>query len=69
MGRSTAQYSLACCYQNGRGVAIDEREAVKWFRLAAEQGHEKAQSCLDNLLKQIESNEAMPSAVMTSFNF
>ena len=30
-------------YDNGEGVLKDEAEAVKWFRLAAEQGDAKAQ--------------------------
>ena len=33
-------------YDSGRGMAKDEREAVRWFRLAAEQGHAEAQSNL-----------------------
>ena len=30
-------------YANGRGVLKDDAEAVKWYRLAAEQGHADAQ--------------------------
>ena len=30
-------------YNKGRGVTINEREAAKWFRLAAEQGDAAAQ--------------------------
>ena len=30
-------------YANGKGVVQDEAEAVRWFRLAAEQGHVVAQ--------------------------
>jgi len=33
-------------YGNGRGIGQDYKEAVKWYRLAAEQGHLKAQSNL-----------------------
>ena len=33
-------------YGNGRGVAQDYAEAVKWYRLAAEQGDASAQSKL-----------------------
>ncbi|MEG1788763.1 MAG: tetratricopeptide repeat protein, partial [Kiritimatiellia bacterium] len=31
------------CYANGEGVARDEAEAVKWYRMAAAQGYAAAQ--------------------------
>jgi TPR repeat protein len=33
-------------YRDGRGVDKNNREAVKWYRLAAEQGDAMAQLCL-----------------------
>ena len=33
-------------YNNRRGVPQDDAEAVKWYRLAAEQGYAEAQSNL-----------------------
>ena len=33
-------------YASGRGVVQDDREAVKWYRLAAEQGDKDAQFLL-----------------------
>jgi TPR repeat protein len=44
-GRYTpvAQYSLGLCYQNGTGVDQDHTEAVRLYRLAADQGHALAQ--------------------------
>jgi len=33
-------------YGNGRGVVKDDKEAVKWYRLAAEQGNADVQSYL-----------------------
>lgn len=33
---------MAAIYGNGDGVLMDLEEAVKWCRLAAEQGHMKA---------------------------
>ena len=33
-------------YDKGNGVTQDYAEAVKWYRLAAEQGHAKAQNNL-----------------------
>jgi TPR repeat protein len=38
-GDTSAQYNLGVMYDNGRGVAQDYTEAVKWYRLAAAQGH------------------------------
>jgi hypothetical protein len=36
-------------YSNGQGVPQDYKEALKWFRAAAEQGYDKAQ-CLLGIL-------------------
>ena len=38
-----AQYNLGVMYDNGDGVPQDYKEAVKWYRLAAEQGDASAQ--------------------------
>ncbi len=37
------QYNLGNMYANGEGVAQDDAAAVKWFRMAAEQGYANAQ--------------------------
>jgi len=37
-GDAEAQYNLGVRYANGEGVPEDYKEAVKWFRKAAEQG-------------------------------
>ena len=37
-GEASAQYYLGNMYADGKGVAKDEVEAVKWFRKAADQG-------------------------------
>ena len=42
-GDPEAQFSMATKYEEGHGVAKDESEAVKWFELAAKQGHARAQ--------------------------
>ena len=42
-GDAEAQFNLGWCYDDGRGVAKDYAEAVKWYRQAAEQGHAEAQ--------------------------
>lgn len=45
-GDRDAQYMLGFMYAYGRGVEKDEVEAVKWYRMAAEQGHDEAQDSL-----------------------
>jgi TPR repeat protein len=44
-GRHTpvAQYNLGTMYHEGDGVKQDDKEAVKWYRKAAEQGYASAQ--------------------------
>ena len=32
-------YNLGLMYDSGEGVPEDDKEAVKWYRLAAEQGN------------------------------
>ena len=41
-----AQSNLGASYYNGLGVTKDPKEAVKWFRKAAEQGYANAQANL-----------------------
>lgn len=40
------QYRLGLKYDSGDGVPQDDEEAVKWYQLAAAQGHARAQSNL-----------------------
>lgn len=42
-GDAVAQYNLGRFYLTGTGVPKDEREAAKWFRMAASQGVARAQ--------------------------
>ena len=42
-GDAAAQDNLGRMYAHGHGVPQDQTEAVKWFRLAADQGHVSAQ--------------------------
>ena len=42
-GDVDAQSSLGVMYDNGTGVPEDDVEAVKWYRLAADQGYASAQ--------------------------
>ena len=45
-GDAFAQYNLGSHYFDGRGVAKDYAEAVKWYRKAAEQGNASGQFVL-----------------------
>jgi len=45
-GDSKAQNELGLCYDKGQGVAQDEVEGAKWFRIAAEHNDAEAQSHL-----------------------
>jgi TPR repeat protein len=42
-GHAWAQYNLGVMYDQGEGVALDDKEAVKWYQAAAEQGNSTAQ--------------------------
>ena len=48
-GDAVAQNSLGYCYYNGKGVEQSYAEAVKWWRLAAQNGNENAKILLNNL--------------------
>ena len=45
-GDAQARYNLGLRYSTGRGVQRNDREAVGWYRKAAEQGHAQAQYAL-----------------------
>ena len=45
-GLAAAQYNLGVIYDKGQGVPEDNAEALKWYRLAAEQGDADAQNNL-----------------------
>lgn len=48
-GSAQAQYNLGVCYENGDGVEKDASEAMKWYRIASEQGHKDAETALQKL--------------------
>ena len=48
-GDAYAQWRLGRMYQNGRGVAKDEKKACEWYQKAAEQGHATAQENLGSM--------------------
>ena len=48
-GLAVAQFNLGRMYTYGSGVPEDYAEAVKWYRMAAEQGHEEAKGWVEYL--------------------
>lgn len=50
-GSAQAQYNLGVCYEKGEGVEKDTSEAMKWYRIASEQGHKDAETALQELQK------------------
>jgi len=51
-GDADAQFNLAQAYKLGRGVSTDQRIAERWYRKAAEQGHEQAGGYLGLIMFQ-----------------
>jgi TPR repeat protein len=49
-GDSDAQYSLAMMFLQGQGGYQDERQAVRWLKLAARKGHVGAQAEFGHML-------------------
>ncbi len=45
-GDASAQYYVGYCFENGKGVSADEREAVEWYKKSASQGNTRAQLSL-----------------------
>jgi TPR repeat protein len=45
-GNARAQFNLGVMFDHGQGVPQDDKEAARWFRLAAEQGNQYAQLIL-----------------------
>lgn len=59
LGYVDAQYALGWAFMTeGSGVIRDAREAMKWFKIAAEQGHVDAQKGLDVILRSASKAEA-----------
>ena len=46
---ATAQFNLGLMYWDGRGIPQDYPEALRWYRLAAEQGYAPAQHNLGSM--------------------
>lgn len=48
-GDPAAQFQLGVAYDEGRGVAKDQREAVAWYRKSSEQDYAAAQNSLGSM--------------------
>lgn len=48
-GDAKAQYSLGYMYEHGEGVKKNIDGAIKYYQLAAKQGHKNAQTALKNI--------------------
>ncbi len=48
-GDASAQYNLGLMYDKGHGVPQDDKEALRWYRMAAEQGIPGAQVYVGNV--------------------
>jgi len=46
---AAAQYQLGLCYECGNGVMKSKLTAKKWYKRAADQGHEKAKAKLKEM--------------------
>lgn len=63
-GDAKSQYELGLRHANGKGVATNLSEAVRWYRAAAEQGHVESQlalavSCLNGVGVEKDAAEAV----------
>ena len=55
-GDAVAQYNLGIMYYNGKGVPQDYAEAVKWYRLTADQGDADAHTILVSCTKRAKAS-------------
>jgi TPR repeat protein len=53
LGYASAQYNLGIMYDNGNGVLENDKTAVKWFTLAADQGDILAQKQLGDMYLRV----------------
>ena len=53
LGHAAAQYELGVAYSLGLGIEQSNEESMKWYRKAAEQGHEEAIGFLEELGERV----------------
>lgn len=50
-GDAEAQFAVGGAYDSGKGAPHDEKEALKWYTMAAEHGHAEAQNSVGSMLQ------------------
>ncbi len=64
-GDADAQYKIGLIYDLGKSLEEDDIEAAKWYRLAADQGHDWARAKLAALENEnLRENDARKSALL-----
>ena len=66
-GHKKAQYRLGYCYDKGKGVTEDDKQAFYWYGKAAAQGHPKAQYQLGRCYKKGEGTAKDPVKAVKYF--
>jgi len=61
-----AQFNLGLMTAKGWGVPVNQKKAIQWFILAAEQGHKKSQAILDELFAKKQPIEEEKNEVLES---
>lgn len=56
-GDSNAQFNLGVMYELGNGVTQDINRAIRWYHLAAQQGHVEAMGVLRILQSDLISSK------------
>ena len=57
LGHAAAQYELGVAYSLGLGIEQNNEESMKWYRKAAEQGHEEAIGFLEELGERVPAKQ------------
>ncbi len=67
-GVAEAQINLGMMFEDGQGVSQDFNEAIRWYRLAADQGLTKAQEKLNFLLKSKSQENLQSNSIDSKSN-
>lgn len=62
LGHAAAQYELGVAYSLGFGTEQNDEESMKWYRKAAEQGHEEAIGFLEELGERVPAGGDLKAA-------
>jgi len=60
-------FGLGVRFESGQGVPQNYNEAIRWYRLAADQGHVRAKEKLDLLLKKIKKHFKKNTGSLSNF--